>query len=249
MSPAPKREEREDALAPYARALRDFHVGGMAEAEIGVHSSLGERDIFPVSLFFRGEDDFLPWEHHALDLCRGRVLDAGAGAGVHSLALQARGLEVTAVDLLPDAVEIMRDRGVADARQGDFLEMEEASFDTVLLMMNGFGPAGSLPGLDRLLRRLPRLLAPGGQLVGDSARPLVFPSSEAEEAWEWPPAETDYPGEAWIRLEYRGELGEPFRELYVDLETLTRHAGAAGWTAQPAYQDATGSYLVRLVRP
>ena len=39
----------------------------------------------------------------------------------------------------------------------------------------------------------------------------------------------DYPGEAWIRLEYGGAIGAPFRELYVDFDTLSDRADQAGW--------------------
>jgi hypothetical protein len=55
-------------------------------------------------------------ESDAMSMCRGAVLDLGAAAGRHSLALQSRGIvDVCAVDILSTAVEIMRLRGVQNA--------------------------------------------------------------------------------------------------------------------------------------
>jgi 2-polyprenyl-3-methyl-5-hydroxy-6-metoxy-1,4-benzoquinol methylase len=89
-------------------------VAGDQAATLVVHSSLGESDDLPVQIFFRGEGDLFSFEEAALELCRGRVLDAGAGTGVHALELQKRGFEVRAIDVLPEAVAIMRGRGVID---------------------------------------------------------------------------------------------------------------------------------------
>lgn len=76
----------------------------------------------PVANLFRTESQMPVLERRALSLCSGRVLDVGAGAGCHSLALQQRGLEVTAVDISELSVETMRRRGVANARCADFLQ-------------------------------------------------------------------------------------------------------------------------------
>ena len=76
-----------------------------------------ERDEVPLAYFFRDSTEFPEVERLALDLCRGRVLDVGAGSGCHTLALQERGLEVTATEILPEMVDILKQRGVRDARR------------------------------------------------------------------------------------------------------------------------------------
>lgn len=245
------------SLELYGRALEDYFAGEHG-ATLGLHSSLGEHDEIPVAVFFREGDELFPFEEAALALARGRVLDAGAGTGVHSLPLQGRGLDVTAVELVPEAVAIMRARGVRRAVQGDMFQLEAGRFDTVLMLMNGIGPVGTLEGLDRFLRRADRLLRPGGQILADSGEAL--PVAEAGSADEGadesaspevplPPVdESAYAGEAWIRLEYGGEIGTAFRELYVDQETFARRARAADWRFQPAFEEGMGSYLARLTR-
>ncbi len=235
-----------DPREPHGAALRDYFLG-KSDAKLRLHSSAGEHEEIPVSVFFRGPDDFFPFERVALPLCRGRVLDVGAGTGVHSLYLQTLGLEVCAIDVLPQAVEIMRARGVHDVRLADVRELSGGRFDTILMMMNGIGVLETLSGLDRFLRTATRLLNPGGQILLDSGPANVV--GEAHQAAEVVDTEiTGYPGEAWISLEYLGVVAPPFRELYADAETLTERAEAAGWACEILHRDELGSYVARLAR-
>jgi SAM-dependent methyltransferase len=237
-----------DPREPHARALRDYHEGART-ATIIVHSDLGEHEELPVAIFFRGADEMFPFERAALELCRGRVLDVGAGTGVHSLYLQERGHDVVAIDLMAELVEIMRERGVRDARAIGVHEAiatwEDEKFDTILMMMNGIGILGTLGGLDDFLAKVGWLLEPGGQILLDSGPANIV--GDAEEAAEVARAEEGrYPGEAWIELEYAGEKGPPFRELYADSETLSERAETAGWRVEIAYREGFGGYVARL---
>ncbi len=233
-----------EPLAPYAAALRDWHAGDHA-ATLRLTSSLGEDDTIPVSVFFRSEADFFPFERYAVDLCRGRILDAGAGTGVHSLPLQERGFDVTAVERLDEAVGILRARGVRQVVHGDMFALEEPPYDTILMLMNGIGPVGTLAGLERFLAEAGRLVAPGGQVLVDSG--AAQPTGSADPT-DWPPPTPDaYTGEAWIRLGYDGVVGMPFRELYVDERTLCGRAERAGWGCTVVF-EGEGGYLARLVR-
>lgn len=67
-----------DPRAPHGAALRDY-FGGLTDAKLTLRSSLGEHEEIPVSVFFRGAEDYFPFERAALARCRGRVLDVGAG--------------------------------------------------------------------------------------------------------------------------------------------------------------------------
>ncbi len=236
------------ALAPAARALSAFHAGDETAA-LTLRSSLGESDAIPVALFFREEADFFPFEIYALELCRGRTLDVGAGTGVHSLELQARGFEVTAIEILPELVDIQRDRGVRRRVCSDFTRWADERFDTVLMLMNGIGPVGTLDGLDRYLAHAHRLVSPGGQLLVDSGEAIVVGEVDPADAARWPPTDAGYVGEAWIELEYGGEWGTPFRELYVDMATLGASAKRASWSCDIVFESEAGGYLARLTRP
>jgi SAM-dependent methyltransferase len=220
---------------PHGLALRDF-LAGRADAEVIVRDEAGEEERTPARLFFRGPDEFSALEAVALDLCRGRVLDVGAGAGCHSLILQARGLVVVAIDVAPEAVEVMRCRGVRDARRADVFAWEGERFDTVLILMNGIGLVGSLQGLDGFLAEAPRLLTPGGQILLDS-----FDAGPSE-----PTRPGRYPGEMRFQLEYAGIRGAFYDFVFLDCDTLRRRAAKAGWSCESIWQEAEGHYLARL---
>lgn len=229
------------ALAPYAAALRACWDGDV-DTELRLRSTLGEDEAIPIEFFLRTYDHMLEFERYALELARGRVLDLGAGAGPHSLALQDLGYEVLALDVCRDLTRLQRARGVERAICADFRYWSSPTFDTVLMLMNGLGPTATLDGLARFLRHAPRYLAPGGQLILDAAEaiPAGQPTSDP-----WPPV-GDYAGQAWIELTYGTLVGRPFRELYVDIDTLGRHAVEAGWRFEIAFEGEEGAFLARL---
>ena len=207
-----------------------------------------ERDEAPLSYFFREPEQFPPLEVMALEHCRGRVLDVGAGSGCHALALEQRGLSVTAIEILPGLVDILRDRGVRDARQASWMDLEvQEPFDTVLMMMNGLGLAETLPGLDRFFRMARRLVKPDGQVLADSTDVRVRMDPQAAKAGRMRRPDGRYLGELHFQLEFQGRKGPPFGQLYVDPETLQRKATANSWGCEILRQpDEYGNYLVRL---
>ncbi|MCB1058412.1 MAG: class I SAM-dependent methyltransferase, partial [Acidobacteria bacterium] len=203
---------------PLGRALLDYLDGDLEAAPV-VSIDGGLRHRFPAAELFRAEG-LPPAEELALDLARGRVLDAGAGAGAHALLLEAQGLEVVALDLSPLAAEVMRRRGLRDVRCGDLLALRGETFDTILLLMNGAGLAGDLAGLEPFLERCRRLLRPAGCLLVDSSdlRTTSDPNELAILTERL--RRGRYFGEVIFRMEYRDLVGEPFPWLFVDARTL-----------------------------
>src|SRR5690606_40448813 len=99
----------------------------------------------------------------------GRTVDLGAGGGSRALHLQAQAIEVTALEISPLAGGIMRQRGVARVVQADAFRYAGERFDTILMLMNGIGLAGTLSGVETLLSQCAKLLNEGGQLLFDSS--------------------------------------------------------------------------------
>lgn len=229
---------------PMGTAIHDYHTTGRA-ARLRVLSPQFDEDEIPVGHLFRTADELPPLEAEALRLCRGRVLDVGAGAGCHSLALEARGFCVTAIDLSPLSVGVMRSRGVHDARQADFFDPDFCGqFDTILLLMNGAGIAGRIGRLPQFFDRLRALLAPEGQVLLDSSDlSYVF---EDEDGVFIPPPGAPYYGEVEFRMVYRHIRGPRFPWLYIDFDTLAHHASQNGFTATRLLNGPHYDYLARL---
>ena len=234
-----------DPWKPHAAAMQAYHCG-KHDAVLVVYDDF-ERDEVPVSYFFRGPDQFPPLERLALELCRGRVLDVGAGSGCHSLALQERGLEVTAIEILPSMVRILRERGVRDARAATWMDLEAEPFDTVLMMMNGLGLTETLAGLRRFFSEARRLVRRGGQVLADSTDVRARLDVEAGRTGALERADGRYVGELHFQIEYEGQKGDLFPQLYVDANTLIRYARQEEWGCEIVRDpDEYGNYLARL---
>lgn len=225
----------------HGAALLDAYRGD-AQAMLICHQE-GDRDDVPAAFWLRESLD--PLETIALDLCEGRVLDLGAGSGLHALELQRRGHEVVAIDIAPQCVEIMRDRGVKDARAADLYSFEAGRFETIACLCNGLDKVGRLEDLPRFLDRMKSLLAPGGQLLADSFDVRAEAKPEQLLKLQRRTAAGRYFGELDLRFEYKGRTSEVFTVLQIDFPTLERIAADCGWSSEKIAVSG-GHYLARL---
>lgn len=242
-------EEARSCWEPHARALLEFERGAV-DATILVVDDLGDSDSLPAAWFFRGEEAFPPLERQALEHCEGRVLDLGAGAGCHSLALQERGHAVCAVEILPELVELLRRRGIEDARGGSVFNPPPGRWDTVLMLMNGWGLPETLAGLERFLTELDRIVTPGGRVIADSTDMRRFAAGWRTDDGLRLALRGDgrYVGEIQFQLEFAGMRSDPFSQLYVDPDTLTTLAQRAGWEVEIVARGENGAFLSVLCR-
>ncbi|MBO0321787.1 class I SAM-dependent methyltransferase [Muricauda sp. CAU 1633] len=200
------------------KALMDYHHGNYSE-DIKTYSSLDEEDVIPLPYLFRNFKDMPKLEQKALQLSRGTVLDIGSGAGNHALYLQNKGHKVTALDNSTGAISVCKERGVKSLVNTAVLDYDKERFDTLLLLMNGVGLAGSLDNLDDFLQHLASLLLPNGQILLDSSD-IIYMFEQDEDGGYWIPNNDKYYGEVTFTMEYKGEKGESFNWLYLDFNTL-----------------------------
>ena len=236
------------AFHPHGLAMLAYHNGDH-DAVIVVEDDYGERDEFPVEYFFRGADQFQDYEQMAVDLCRGRVLDVGAGSGCHTLYLQDGGFDVVALDIVPESVEVLCERGAKDARCVQISEFRGETFDTILLLMNGIGLAETLDGVGPMLEHLTTLLNPGGQVLADSTDVRLAYGADVAPNDDLLRLDGRYMGEITFQLQYESTKGPPFPQLYVDPVSLDSRARDVGWQMEVLQQSPHGGYLARLTPP
>ena len=81
----------------FGEALLDYYNNNYTE-DLITWTTISEEDKLPLSYLFRDFKAMPLIEQKALQLCTGQVLDIGCGAGNHSLYLQKKGINVTALD-------------------------------------------------------------------------------------------------------------------------------------------------------
>ena len=229
---------------PMGLAIADYHKFGKA-ARLRVLSPMLEDDEIPVATLFRSLDEMPLIEKEALKAARGAILDVGAGAGCHSLALQQMGLQVTAIDISPLSVATMRERGVQDVREQDFFTLE-GHYDTILMLMNGIGIVGTLERLDAFFMQVDRLLAQDGQLLCDSSDICYI--YEDEDGFIDLTGVEGYYGEMTYRMQYRDVKGETFPWLFVDADTLRQQAARHGFDTDIVIVGDHYDFLARITR-
>ena len=196
--------------------------------------------------FFAEHDDWAEPERTVFQYVEGRVLDIGAGAGRHSLAAQAQGLDAVAIDISPGAVEVCARRGVRDVRLLPLAEIDESlgAFDTVLLLCGNFGLAGSAEATVAFLERLHSIANPGARIVLDTVDPY-FENDAADLAYlERNRARGRMPGQVTIRIRYGG-LATPWYDLLcVDSSELAALSAGTGWRPISVIEGAPDLYAV-----
>jgi len=228
---------------PIGFAASDFYDHGIKNGEIEVLSEIIGDDIIPVQLFFRERSDLPKIEKIALEQCYGKVLDIGAGAGSNALMLQDK-CDVTAIDISNGLVEIMKKRGVKDARKISFFEMKQEKYDTIFMMMNGIGFVGDIDGLEAFFVKAKSMMNIGAKIIFDTTDVTYL--YEEDEDLSLLDTGHDYLGIFDFRMKYKEVEGESFDWLYLDYLTLSAYAHKHGFLVTKLYEDDNHSYLVSL---
>ena len=228
---------------PMGRAIFDYYHIQKA-GKLRVLSSMFLEDEIPVATLFRSFAEMPIQEQKAIELCRGKVLDVGAGSGCHSIIIKERGLEAVAIDISELSVEVMQARGI-DARNINFFdETFTDKFDTILFAMNGIGIVGKIDRLPDFFRSIKRLLAPGGQALLDSSD-IKYVFMDEDGAMDIDLA-AGYYGEIDYKMRYKNITGEPFDWLYIDFDTLSMYAEEHGFCCEKCIDGEHYDYLARL---
>lgn len=229
----------------FGKAILDYQTNNSPE-DLITETTISEEDEMSVAYLFRCYKEMPTMEQKALQLAKGKVLDVGCGAGSHSLHLQNElNLEVTAIDISPNAIKACSLRGIKDARIQDVMTLENETYDTILLLMNGAGMCGKLKNIPNFLIKLKSLLNPGGQILLDSSD-IIYMFDDDEDGGKWIPSDNEYYGEVVFNIGYKGEKEKPFNWMYIDYNTLQNAAFANELQAELILEGEHYDYLARL---
>ncbi len=203
---------------PIGRAVHDFHFSS-TDQPIIVHSDDFDDDTIETSYLFRSYKKMPPLEKKALSLCTGSILDVGACAGAHSVYLQEKGFDVTSLETSALCCEVLKSRNLRKVIHQDIFKFSNQKFDTILLLMNGTGIAGSLSGMEVLLHHLKTMMNPEGQILIDSSD-LIYLFEQEDGSALIDISADKYYGELTFQTEYKNWISQPFSWLYVDLNNL-----------------------------
>ncbi|APU10878.1 type 11 methyltransferase [Cellulophaga geojensis KL-A] len=228
----------------FGAAMLDY-LNNTYKEDIVTRSSISEDDTIPVPYLFRSYAEMPIIEQKALNLSKGKVLDIGCGAGSHSLYLQNKNIDVTALDSSKGAIEACKKRGVSKTINAKILEHNSTTYDTLLLLMNGIGIVGELNKLGDYLQHLKSLLNTNGQLLLDSSD-IIYMFEEDEDGGYWIPPGKDYYGEVDYEMQYKNEKSDTFPWLYLDYNTLQRAAILNGFNCELIVEGEHYDYLAKL---
>jgi 2-polyprenyl-3-methyl-5-hydroxy-6-metoxy-1,4-benzoquinol methylase len=152
----------------FGKILLDVYHGKKAKCVIERDDSY--KDLSSSKEYFYPYAKWPDTEKEAMKCVKGRVLDLGLGAGRHSLYLQNKGFKVTGIDISPGAIEVSRKQGVKDVRFMSItnLRFKKEKFDTVIMMCNNFGLAGSFEGTKKLLKNLHKITSKNAVIIASS---------------------------------------------------------------------------------
>ena len=224
-------------------ALIDFWNNKYTE-DIITTSNITEEDEMPLPYLFRRWKDMPELEQIALNNCKGKVLDIGCGSGSHSLELQNKDIDVTALDISKGACIVATERGVKNVVNSSLANFKDKKFDTLLLLMNGIGLAGTIENLPTFLKKLKSLLNDGGQIILDSSD--IAYMYEDEDGGTWLDLGREYYGELTFEMHYKKQSSDKFDWLYIDFPKLEEIAKTVGLKCELIQEGEHFDYLARL---
>lgn len=209
---------------PFGRAIRDHYLGSREEPLIDRDGD--ETREHSIERWYFGEHSEDAWRDAWM---KGPLLDIGAGAGRDALYYQEQ-FETIAIEVSEHLVEILRDRGVHDARLANMFTLrshfDRDRFQSAHSIGTQVGLAGSMAGVRQFLDDLAFVTTPDATAVLDN----YDPEKEAtEDVFAF--RDDPMPGLAYriYHEEYEGEVGETLLFRLVSVDRLREATVGTPW--------------------
>ena len=232
-------------MGPFGLALKEFYDGNK-KAKVIFYRDDGFKEDHYVSNYFRTKRGFSSLDKRAISLCKGKILDIGAGVGPHAIELQDLGFEVLAIDISSHACDIMKKRGVLNVKYTSVYDLKEEIFDTILLMGRSIGFVEDLLGLKKFFKHCKTLLKPEGYILLDSLDVRITTNPDHLAYHERNRHLGHYFGEIRLHMEYRDLQGEKFQILFIDSQTLKNIAREMDFECEIIHEEKNGDFLAKI---
>lgn len=203
----------------------------------------------PADHYLAEPDEWPAHDHRALRLCRGRVLDIGAGAGRTAIELQRRGMAVTGLDTSAGAVEVARKRGLLDTvvtTVDRYAAGAADRYDTFLLLGNNLGLLESRERAPGFLAALARLASPGARIIAQTTDPYGTTDPIHVDYHQRNRDRGRFGGQLRLRLRYRRLATDWFDYLNCSVGELHELVDGTGWRVKEI-DDADRPYYVAVL--
>jgi hypothetical protein len=226
---------------PFAQALHDYHFDEMQGPL--VYRRGDETEEVGIEFYFdvvEGDDS---WLNPYLE---GALLDVGAGAGRHSLYFQDQ-FETVAIERNELLVEVLRDRGVKDARRVNMFNLpgrfEENRFESAIAFGTQVSLSRSMEGLTQFLDDLSSVTTANATAVFDGYDPEKETTKAKLDYYDDPADGLAY---RLLQMEYDGILGEPWLYRLFTPERIREATARTDWEVAEVRYATENLYHVAL---
>jgi SAM-dependent methyltransferase len=213
----------------YGREVADL-LQGLPVFEI-VERDDGYIDAHPANGYLAPYEAWPESEREAMTHVQGRVLDIGCGAGRHSLYLQAKGFDVSGIDISPGAIDVCQRRGLRNAHILSITQVRASlgEFDTVLMMGHNFGLFANERRARHLLQRFHRLTSPHARIIAQVRDPYDTDNPLHIEYHQRNRSRGRMGGQLRIRVRYQKYVTPWFDYLFVSPDEMRGLLEGTGW--------------------
>ncbi len=236
----PKEDAVGQAMLAFFEKRKSFEV---IEREDGYFEVTNTRMYF---------DDFDHWSEHekkAIGLATGRALDIGCGAGRHSLHLQSKGLNVTAIDRSPLAIRVAKLRGVKNAKimPLEHLDFKPDSYDTVLMLGGNFALMGSPERAHNILKKLHKMTSDDAIIIAEAVDPYGTDNLAQLKYYASNRKMGKLPGQWRVRIRFHQFATKWFDLLYNSKKEMQEILNGTGWSIREFIDSSSGNPYIAII--
>jgi len=211
-----------------AGAVREFLNSGN-EQFIQVWLNGVKEAPYIASYFLRNFSQMPELEQIALNFSEGKILDIGAGAGPHSAHLIQQKKDVYSIETNKLFCEILKTINGSKVIEEDFFTWKpNQKFDTILLLMNGFGICEREDKLLTMCQKIKSLLNKRGKVLAE------ITDYNFSDYYDH---EIKNNSQVKFRIQYDNKFSKEFSWFYPKLEMLDKIAAQLNLALKVIFQE------------